>query len=66
MDIKCWIRVSNIVKGFKVSIDFVVACMPENFLQILLEDFETMWVVRQAEFAKNNYNMKEKFKWKAR
>lgn len=51
VDIKSWIRVINIVKGFEVAVDFVVARVSENFLQNFLENLESVRVVRQSELA---------------
>lgn len=57
MDIKSWIRVSNIVNGFEISVK-VVSAMAENFFQYFLENFQTMWVIRQSKLAANKVQTK--------
>lgn len=45
MDIESWIRVRNIVKGFKVAIDLEEAAAAEDFLQDFLKHCEPVRVV---------------------
>lgn len=46
VNIKSWIRVVNVIESFEVSVDFMVACVTENFLQDEFEDFKAVGVVR--------------------
>lgn len=52
MNVKSWSRVCNIVESFKVAIDFKVARFAENLLQDFFEDFKSMGIIRQTEFAR--------------
>jgi hypothetical protein len=52
MDIKSWIRIRNIVELLEVAVEIVVAGVSEDFLEDGLEDFQSMWVVGETEFAK--------------
>lgn len=50
VNIKSWMRIRNIIKGFEVSEDFMAVCFAENFLQDAFEHLQFMWVVGQSEF----------------
>jgi hypothetical protein len=52
VDIKSWIRIRNIIEVLEVAVKVVVAGVPEDFLQDFLEDFQSVRVVGEAEFAK--------------
>jgi len=59
VNIKSWI--SNLIKRLKVSINVLVACMAENFLQDFLKHFKSMRVVRKTKFTKSEMKCHNQF-----